>query len=368
MAARKHPPVKLTVISATSHQLYSGMVPGYLSGRYTEEEISVELAPLIERSGGTLVAERAVAVDTRGQDVTLESGGRIGYDLVSFNVGSRTAGERTRGVAEHAAVVKPMHHAVELRRRIAELAAKPVARVGDEIIGRRAVVVGAGAAGVEVACAIATALDRERPRAVDEDSVTLLDEGERILPGYSSRFHDLARTAVEHRGIEIRTRTRVTTVGADQVSIEALGRAGSLPSDLTVWLTGAAAPPLFTDGEGIGLPRDERGFLLVDESLRSPADPRVFGAGDCVTPAHDLETPKAGVYAVREAPVLWQSLLATLGARREAPRYEPQASFLSILNTGDGKALLRWKGFVSHSHWAWALKDRIDRRFMAKYQ
>ena len=70
---------------------------------------------------------------------------------------------------------------------------------------------------------------------------------------------------------------------------------------------------------------------------------------------------------MREGPILWQSLKAAMTGG-ESPRYVPQKGFLSILNTGDGRALLDYKGLVSHSRWAWRLKDRIDRRFMARYQ
>jgi selenide,water dikinase len=137
-----------------------------------------------------------------------------------------------------------------------------------------------------------------------------------------------------------------------------------LPSRLTVWLTGAVAWPLFQDS---GLPVDGRGFLWLDDSLRSVADPCVLAAGDCGTLASRPETPKAGVVAVREAPVLWESLkAAVLGG--EPPRYVPQRGFLSILNTADGRALLDYRGIVSHSRWAWRFKDAIDRRFMARYQ
>jgi NADH dehydrogenase FAD-containing subunit len=97
------------------------------------------------------------------------------------------------------------------------------------------------------------------------------------------------------------------------------------------------------------------------------ADPRIFAVGDCGTLASHPGTPKAGVYAVREGPVLWESLKAAIRGG-EPPRYQPQHGFLSILNTGDGRALLDYKGIVSHSRWAWRLKDRIDRRFMARYQ
>jgi selenide,water dikinase len=266
-----------------------------------------------------------------------------------------------------------MHRAAELRRRIDALAARPVVRTADGVRGRRAVVVGAGAAGAEVACAIATAFDRESPRSADEDAVSLVDAAETILPGYSKRFRTRARQVLEERGIDVWTRTRVTEVTADEVRIELRGRASALPSNLSVWLTGAAAPPIFRgltrNGTREGaLPLDERGFLLVDPSLRSPADERIFGAGDCVTPAEHPDTPKAGVYAVREAPLLWQSLRATLTGTGAHPRYEPQDSFLSILNTADGKALLRWKWIVSHGRWAWWLKDRIDRRFVSNYE
>jgi NADH dehydrogenase FAD-containing subunit len=143
-----------------------------------------------------------------------------------------------------------------------------------------------------------------------------------------------------------------------------LGSGGRVPSDLTVWLTGATGPDLFRD---TGLALDERGFLLVDDSLRSVSDARVFAAGDCGTLVNYPNTPKAGVYAVREAPVLWHSLMASI-AGQPLPRYQPQHGFLSLLNTADGKALLQYKGFATHSRWAWWLKDWIDRRFVARYQ
>jgi selenide,water dikinase len=115
------------------------------------------------------------------------------------------------------------------------------------------------------------------------------------------------------------------------------------------------------------LPTDPRGFLWTDDALRSIADPRVFAVGDCGTPASHPTLAKSGVYAVREAPVLWRNLLAA--ARGESPAtFRPQRDFLSILNTGNGRALLHYKGIVTWSRWAWRLKDRIDRRFMRRYR
>ena len=76
---------------------------------------------------------------------------------------------------------------------------------------------------------------------------------------------------------------------------------------------------------------------------------------------------KAGVYAVREAPILDHNLRAAIIGSAPRP-YIPQRTFLALLNTADGKALLRWRGLVSHSRPAWWLKDHIDRAFVRQYQ
>jgi pyridine nucleotide-disulfide oxidoreductase family protein len=341
--------VDLTVVSLGALHHYSGMVPGYLQGTYREEEIAVRVPDLVERAGGRFVAGRAVGVDPGERRVRVETEGEeareISYDLVSFAVGSNTAGIDSPEVAGQAQRIKPLERVHALRQRLLDPA--------DD----GAAVVGGGAAGVEIALAIAAVLER----AGRAHRITLLESGEEILAGYRDRFRERARKILAKRGITVRTGQRVAAVHAGEVEAESGVR---VPSSLTVWLTGAVAWPLFQDS---GLPLDARGFLLIDDALRSVADPRIFAAGDCGTLASHPETPKAGVYAVREAPVLWESLKAAVRGG-EPPRYRPQQGFLSILNTGDSRALLDYKGIVSHSRWAWRLKDRVDRRFMARYQ
>jgi pyridine nucleotide-disulfide oxidoreductase family protein len=339
----------VTVVSQFDKHHYSGMVPGYLRGSYLEEEISFDLPPLIAAAGGEFICKRAIGVDPTRRVVRLEGGGEVEYDIVSFNVGSRTIGGDSAG--PDAALVKPMSRAVDLHRRILELAHRDGSKT------RHVAVVGGGSAGVEIACAMAAVLDDAGGRR----EARILEGSDRILPGYSGRFRDRAESILEDKKITVRTGRRVVKVHRDAVELEDGSR---VESGLTVWLTGAAGPGIFEDSK---LELDSRGFLLVDDSLRSLSDPKVFGVGDCVTLANHPATPKAGVYAVREAPVLWESLLSAVG-RGSRPRYQPQDGFLSILNTGDGKALLRYKSYITHSLHAWWIKDWIDRRFVAKYQ
>jgi pyridine nucleotide-disulfide oxidoreductase family protein len=348
-------PVELTLASPAARHHYSGMVPGYLQGAYSENEIAFRVKELAERAGGRFVRAHAEAVDPARRVVLLGTPGKpkeIPYDLVSFAVGSTTAGVGAPAVTEHAQRIKPIGKAVELRLRLRRLAEEGAGEGPAPVA-----VVGGGAAGFEVALAVHADLAAHgaRPR------VAVLEAGDGILAGYPASVRRRARAILERRGIIVRTGLPVTAV---RPAAAILSGGEEIPARITVWLTGATSWPIF---HGSGLALDGRGFLLVDDSLRSLSDPRVFAVGDCATLASHPQTPKAGVYAVREAPVLWRSLQAAVEGK-EPPRYRPQSGFLSLLNTADGRALLCWQGLVSHSRWAWRLKDRIDRRFMRRYQ
>jgi len=373
--------VELTVISPGPLHLYSGMVPGYLRGTYRVEEIAVEVAPLVHGAGGRLLLGRAVGLDPRrrlvkvagGADETATSaagdgvgvGGsvrEVPYDLVAFAVGSDAVGAAAAAARGGGAVLscKPIGKAIELRRRLDLLA-------GDGQPPATVAIVGGGAAGVEIALAAAGRLGT--PAAGHR--VLLLEAGPAILPDRAARLRRRAEQVLERRGVELRTGSKVVEVNPPSEAaappsraVLRLSRGEEISCDLAIWVTATTGWPLFREA---GLLLDGRGFLLVDDKLRSVADPRVFAAGDCATLAAFPGIAKAGVYAVREGPVLARGLRAAL-AGEEPPRYRPQRGFLVILNTGDGRALLSYKGFVSYSRWAFRLKDRIDRRFVAKYR
>src|SRR6266852_3960980 len=114
-----------------------------------------------------------------------------------------------------------------------------------------------------------------------------------------------------------------------------------------------------------GLPLDERGFVVIDERLRSPADAAVFAAGDIATmPAHPRE--KAGVYAVRQGPPLARNLRRALAGRR-LRRAVPQKHALALIGTGDKHAVASRGRHEAYGAVLWHLKDWIDRRWMQRY-
>ena len=222
----------------------------------------------------------------------------------------------------------------------------------------RLVVAGAGAGGVEVAFALAARLRPERGGRVE---VLLLESGPRVLPGYAASAAARVQAAALARGIVIRTGARVTRVETGAVHLDGGER---LPADAVVWVAGAAALPIF---QGSGLETDEGGFVRIRPTLQCVGHDDVFAVGDCAAWTAGPGLAKAGVYAVRQGPVLAHNLMARIGGARLRP-YRPQRDFLSLLNLGDGGAIgTKWGVSVQGSA-LFALKDWIDRRFVRRFQ
>jgi len=135
-------------------------------------------------------------------------------------------------------------------------------------------------------------------------------------------------------------------------------------ADIIFVATGVTPSSLFSES---GLPTGEDGGLLVNDCLQCVDYPEIFGGGDCIK-VQGRDLARAGVYAVRQNPVLLHNLSAALEAK-PLQRFNPGSpDFLLIVNLGDSTALLRKGKWIWNGSMAFKLKDFIDRRFMRKFQ
>lgn len=338
------------VLIDSSSFWYSGLATGMLSGAYCAADDQVDPEALITAHGGEFVREIVQSVDAGERRLHLANGTSLGYDYLSFNVGSRVNVDAIPGMAEDDSVwpVKPIRNLWALRAHLeARFAAGEAPRVA---------VVGGGPTGSEVAASIQALCARRGARS----RVTLVTGGDRLItqmPAGAARV--LARTLAA-RGVTIRTGTRIARREAGALICEDGQR---IEADLVVPAVGLEANPLV---HASGLPSHPKEGLRINAELRSIADERVFAGGDCAS-MDGFELPKLGVFGVRQASYIHRNLLASLEGRPLA-EYVPQKRYLSILNLGDGSALstwgpLWWKGRAS----MW-LKDAIDRRFLEGYR
>ena len=68
-----NPKLKITLISPDSLTPYSGMIPGYLSGEYTEEECHIDLRHLCNFSGSRFIKDAVYNIDTKNRYVFCNS-------------------------------------------------------------------------------------------------------------------------------------------------------------------------------------------------------------------------------------------------------------------------------------------------------
>lgn len=342
--------VRVTVVLDQPVATYSGMVPAVVAGQLPASAAEIDVRPLARRAGCRVVVARAVGLDPTARRVRLAGRPPLRWDLCSVNVGSTVLGLDLPGVRDHAVPTRPI--------------GRFVARIDAAIAGlrrldrpARVVVVGAGAAGVELAFCLQVRLEAALGARPD---VTLIGTAEAPLPGQAPRVQRAVLEAARERGVHYLGGARVAEVGPEAVRL-ADGR--TLPADLVPWVTGATGTGLFADS---GLETDPRGFVRVDAHLQVPGHPGLFAVGDCAVPDSWPEIPKAGVYAVREGPVLMDNLRAA-AAGRPLRAYTPQREFLTLLNLGDGTALGARNGLAARGRAVYRLKDRIDRRFMERF-
>ncbi len=347
------PAAKLTLVVDTPIAVYSGMVPGFVARQYRAAELQIDAAALALRAGAKVVVRRAVEVDPEQRRIILHQHAPIPYDIASFDIGSTVAGLDLPGVREHALPTRPIGLFVEQVDTMIQ-----AARRHNSDAPFRTVIVGGGAGGVELAFASQSRLKVDASAATE---VTLLDSASQILAGYPDRLVARIYRLAEQRGIEILGHHKVAGIEENNV---AFVDGNSRPFDVLIWVTGAASQPLFRQSR---LATDRRGFVCTRSTLQLEEYDNLFACGDCGSLIDYPDTPKAGVYAVRQGPVLTGNIRALVtGEPLEC--YAPQRDFLTLLNLGDGTAVGTKWGITIAGRWVMKLKDRIDRGFMRQFQ
>jgi len=337
--------VQITLVTPYPRQLYSGMMPGFVAGHYRLSDCVIALEPFLLDTHVTWQQRSATALDANTRSVTLDDGSTLVYDCLSINSGPVQDRQQTEkmmpGAREHALFVRPMESFAALWPKVVTLAQKKPLRVA---------LIGGGAAGFELACAVTHQL----PNC----SVTIISGDDPIGANYPEVVQTRVRAALTHRHISV---IQERAVGISQTEI-LLASGALLACDVPIIATGSQAPDWLQDS---GLALDKQGFIAVDGCQRSTSHHQVFATGDVATRT-DVALPRSGVVAVRAGPPLAKNLRAVL-AGLEPSIFLPQNKTLNLLSCGDRFAIASWGVWSTQGRWVWWLKDYIDRSFIKKY-
>lgn len=344
LAEKPIPDVDVALFDSTPSVWYSGMIPGVVAGHYEPADAKVNLWALCQRARVRFIETSIVGVDPAMQRVYTASQDRHFYDVASFDIGSISKPLNTSPGA-YVVPVKPTDRLLDAIREREAIKSSSVSTIQ---------VIGGGAAAVEIALALA-----HRWKSGSERKIGLVS-GARLLSGFPARARKAALAACKRAGVAV--------VEADPVaSIEpthlALASGANVPCQISVLATGSAPPELLSHMDVL---KADDGCIAINSGLQSRSHKNVFAAGDCATNPKAL-LPKAGVYAVRQGPILFENLGRALrGGELIAYDFKPEA--LALISLGEKRAIASRNGLSIAGDWVWRWKDRIDREWLAKYR
>lgn len=338
--------VDVVVVTPATRLPYSGMLPGWMAGHYSLDQVLIPLAPLVRKAGARLVSASVQMLDLSNQRVLSDKGEALDFDILSIATGATLDVDSISGGRAYTLPLRPLEQFIAGWQDISQ-------RAATEHGTFQLTVIGGGAGGVETALAAAY---RARSLA-SVVRVQLITGDVPILPGHGSRARALMYAALRKHEVKV----------IDGVAIEVsaggieLSDGRRVSTDATLLMTGAAA----TAWPGAaGLAVDPHGFVAVNAHLQSTSHPFVFAAGDVAALTH-APRPKSGVYAVRAAPTLAANLIAAASGR-PLRSYTPQRRALYLLSTGEHRAIASWGPWAIAGRWVWSWKNHIDRDYIAQ--
>ncbi len=349
------PGVRLTLICRDTHTPYSGMLPGYVAGHYSYDDVHIDLSRLAEYAGARFYRDEAIGIDRTNKRILCRNRPNVPYDILSINIGSSPRVSEVEGAEEHAVPVKPING---FNQRWLSLLSRIENHEGPLTLA----VVGAGAGGVELTLAMQFRLKKEltqRGKDPDQLHFHLFDAADQILPTHNAKVRSVFERKLSERGVKVHLGSPVSRVESGLLTSDS---GETLQVDEVLWVTRAGGPAWLED---TGLALDEGRFIRVRDTLQSENDDSIFAAGDIANVVnHPRE--KAGVFAVRQGPPLADNL-KRLATGKETRNFYPQKKWLALISTGDKYAVASRGDVEFHGRLVWRWKDWIDRRFMRKF-
>lgn len=345
-ATRPLPDTERWLVTSSRHTAYSGMLPGWLAGHYRASDLLIDLEPLAEKAGAKLVIADVIGLDPSHQMLSLSSAEQIGFDLLSLATGGEADISSLATLGDKLLPVRPVGTFMERWSNFLEKKA-----LSSTI---NIAVAGGGAAGVELALGAEFAIRHLFRNA----RISLVTPEDGFLSGHAPEVRKRALAELARRGITVHF---AHAAGTEDGLL--LSNGDILPVDCVIAATGSRAPRWLARS---GLACNEAGFVAVGADLRSISHGSIFAAGDIIDRV-DRKLERSGVHAVKAGPVLAANLRAALNGATLS-QYEPRNRTLYMLATGDKHAIVSWGRFVAAGHWAWVIKDWIDRSFVKRYR
>lgn len=334
-------PVKVTLIDKRNFHLFQPLLYQVATGSLSPADISSPLRAVVSKNKNTKVLLGEVKDIDPQQRKVIISGEELTYDSLIIATGVSHfyfGNDHWESVAPG---LKTVEDALQMRRRI--FMAFEAAERETDPEKRRAwltfVIVGGGPTGVELAGAIAeiafSTLKKDfRNIDTSEAQILLLEGLDRVLPPFAPELSAQAEASLTGLGVTVRTKTLVTNIADNIVTIKHGDQVEQIPARTILWAAGVKASPMgkiVADRTGAQL--DRAGRVVVEPDLSVAGHPDIFVLGDLASFSYQNGKPLPGVapVAMQEGEYVAQLIQKRLAGSNLPPfRYVDKGSLAVI--------------------------------------
>ena len=345
--------VKVTLISNVKLTPYSGMLPAYVAGYYSQAQTHIDLEKLAQYAEVDLIIDQVVDIDPQAKQIYCQTKKIVNFDVLAIDIGSTPKQTEIKNAHIYTIPAKPVFLFLEKWQQIIEFCQREKPKKLTLSI------IGGGAGGVE----LALNMHQRLINVIDPSQLTLnlINRHSEILANHNPRARKILTKILKDKNVNLFLNTTVQEAAQAQRSlITTTGR--RIDSDYNFLVTQADSPEWLKNNQ---IETDQLGFILVKDTLQSLNFDYIFATGDIATMVN-YTRPKAGVFAVRQGKPLSENLCRYL-SDRQLKIYRPQSKYLSIIGTGSQDAVAIWGQFACHSKLFWYLKKYLDFSFMEQF-
>jgi NADH dehydrogenase len=354
---RHDPAVEITLVNRTNYFLMTPLLFEAGSGVLEPRHAVNPIRQMLTTARFVQADIQRIDLEARTAHVQLadDHSQQLSFDHLVLALGGVTNTTLVPG-ADRALTFKTLADAIFLRNHVIQCFERADVETNPD--RRRAllcfVVIGAGLVGVELmgeltdfVLHVARTYPKLDPRLIRFE---LLEYAPRIIPEFDQSASSYAAEVLRRRSVNVRTGTRVDRIEPRQVQLDG---GEIIAAETIVVATGVIPNPLLKD---LPLPKDERGKVQVDGTMRVPGRSDVWALGDCasIPDPSGKPYPPLAQHAIREAKVLAENIVSAVRGRPLRPFvYQTQGSLAALGHfRGVGTVFgVRVKGFIAW--WLW---------------
>lgn len=349
--------VETTMVSDENFFLFSPLLHEVAMGRIETRHIAYPIRRLHWRDRFNFVQASVEKIDLSGHKV-ITTMGTLDFDYLVLALGSVTDTSGLDSMEKNVFSLKTLRDSMLIRNHIIGVFERACTEKDLEQQKQLLtfIVSGGGYIGVQLVTELRDFIYGNLIRfykTIDADNIRiiLVETEPKIVSELHPKLGAYVMKHLQHMGIEVRLRSRVTRVWEDRVEINSIE---SVPTSTLIWVAGVVANPRIAE---LDIEKDNIGRVLVNEYLEVSGVSGVYAVGDCAhskDPRSGQPIPPRAHTTVRQAKVAAHNILAEIRGRdKKSYRYSDTTEVISL---GASNAILRFHGlrvygFVARFIW-----------------